>query len=295
MPFDSSFVGTVLGPFEYEVNAGWTMAYAAAIGEMSPVYVDSLREGGLLAHPVFPVCFVWKGIAELDVRLRKSALERDEAVRRVHATQDMILHRPLRADETVTTRATLIAAEQRKPGTYIVTCYETADADGAPISTVYWGQIYRNVELLGGGRRIAELPDAPQAGKWDGHPRGEFAVPISAGLAHIYTACARQANAVNIHTDTAIAKRAGLPAPILMGTATLALSVSKIATAEAGGDPARVARICGRFGGMVLMPSEIMVRIMTRENTPAGPAIFFETLSAEGGRAIRDGVVVLRS
>jgi hypothetical protein len=46
---------------------------------------------------------------------------------------------------------------------------------------------------------------------------------------------------------------------------------------------------------MVLMPSEIMVRIMTRAKTVDGDAIFFETLSAEGGRAIRDGVVALRN
>jgi len=44
----------------------------------------------------------------------------------------------------------------------------------------------------------------------------------------------------------------------------------------------------------VLMPSEIMVRIMRRDKTAEGDAIFFETLSAEGGRAIRDGVVLLR-
>lgn len=34
---------------------------------------------------------------------------------------------------------------------------------------------------------------------------------------------------------------------------------------------------------------------MTREKGSAGAAIFFETISAEGGRAIRDGVVLLRS
>jgi acyl dehydratase len=295
MPFDSSLVGTVLGPFEYDVDTGWTMAYAAGLGDLSPIYVDSLRSGGLFAHPVFPVCFVWKGMAELDQKMRSSPLRPDEAVRRVHATQDMILHRPLHVPARVTTRAMLIAAERRKPGTYIVTRYETVDADSAPLATVYWGQIYRNVELAGEDRRDAQLPAAPQPGKWDGHPRGEFALPIPAALGHVYTACARQANAVNIHTDTGVARRAGLPAPILMGTASLALSVSKIVTVEAGGDPERVGRIYGRFGAMVLMPSEISVRIMTREKTADGTTIFFETLSADGGRAIRDGVVMLRS
>lgn len=41
----------------------------------------------------------------------------------------------------------------------------------------------------------------------------------AAGCGHVYTACARQANSVSIHTDTAVAKREGPPAPILMGTA----------------------------------------------------------------------------
>jgi acyl dehydratase len=295
MPFDSGLVGTKLGPFEYQVDTGWTMGYAAGLGDMSPVYVDSLRPGGLDAHPVFPVCFVWNGLAELDQRLRNSPLERDEAVRRVHATQDMILHRTLHPPEKVTMRGMLIGVERRKPGTYIVTRYETEDASGSPVSSVYWGQIYRNVDLIGPDSPPPDVPAAPQPGKWDGHPRGEFAIPIPAALGHVYTACARQSNAVNIHTDTAVAKRAGLPAPILMGTATLALSVSKIVTAEAGGDPERVARVYGRFGAMVLMPSEIMVRIMTRAKTVDGDAIFFETLSAEGGRAIRDGVVALRN
>ena len=81
MPFDSGLVGTSLGPFEYQVEAGWTMAYAAGIGDMSPVYIDSLRRGGFVAHPLFPVCFVWNGLAELDQKLRASPLIPDEAMR----------------------------------------------------------------------------------------------------------------------------------------------------------------------------------------------------------------------
>ena len=294
MPFDSTLVGTVVGPFQDEVDAGWTMAYAAGLGDMNPAYVDSLRAARLLVHPVFPVCFAWKGMAALDRTLRNSPLQPNESVARVHATQDMMLHRPLSIPVTVLTRAMLIAAERRSAGTYIVTRYETADTKGSPVATIYWGQIYRNVDLLGANRRTAELPTVPKPAKWDGHPRGEFALSISAGLGHVYTACARQTNSINIHTDTAFAKRAGLPAPILMGSATLALSVSRIVTAEAGGDPSRVARIYARFGAMVPMPSEIMVRIMTREKSSSGATIFFETLSADGGRAIRDGVVLLR-
>jgi hypothetical protein len=45
---------------------------------------------------------------------------------------------------------------------------------------------------------------------------------------------------------------------------------------------------------MVLMPSEIEVRISAHEQGAAGKTVFLEVLSADGGRAIRDGFVVLR-
>ncbi|MGB6565267.1 MAG: MaoC/PaaZ C-terminal domain-containing protein, partial [Candidatus Binataceae bacterium] len=97
-----------------------------------------------------------------------------------------------------------------------------------------------------------------------------------------------------IHTDLATAKKAGLPGTILHGTATLAMAASRVIAAAAGGDPARVERIHARFGAMVLMPSEIEVRISAHEQSASGKTVFFEVLSAEGGRAIRDGFVVLR-
>ena len=91
-----------------------------------------------------------------------------------------------------------------------------------------------------------------------------------------------------------MAAKAGLPAIILHGTATLALAVSRIVQAEAGNDPERVTEIHARFGAMVLMPSEVLVRVNGREKCDGGEAVFFETISANGGRAIRDGLVMLR-
>ena len=72
------------------------------------------------------------------------------------------------------------------------------------------------------------------------------------------------------------------------------MAASRVIAAEAAGNPARVARIHARFGAMVLMPSGVEVRIPARERSAGGKTIFFEVLSADGGRAIRDGFVVLR-
>jgi len=61
-------VGITTGPREHAVDARWLMAYAAALGETAPEYLDTTRPGGLLAHPLFPVCYEWP--LALDVRAR---------------------------------------------------------------------------------------------------------------------------------------------------------------------------------------------------------------------------------
>jgi acyl dehydratase len=120
----------------------------------------------------------------------------------------------------------------------------------------------------------------------------ESAVDVPAGMAHIYTECARIFNP--IHTDALVARAAGLPEIILHGTATLAMAISRIVESEAGKDPARVERIAARFGAMVTMPSTLTIRVLAREDSADSAVIFFETLSGEGRLAIRDGIVMLR-
>jgi acyl dehydratase len=119
-------------------------------------------------------------------------------------------------------------------------------------------------------------------------------VPIATGAAHVYTECARIWNP--IHTDAAVAESAGLPAIILHGTATLALAVSRVVAAEARDEPERVVRVAGRFGAMVLMPSEIVVRILARRNHARGiDGVHFEVRNHDGAPAVRDGFIALRT
>src|SRR5262249_9422588 len=122
-------------------------------------------------------------------------------------------------------------------------------------------------------------------------PRAEIPLVVSAGAAHVYTECARIFNPV--HTDAAVAAGAGLPGIILHGTATMAMAVSKIVGAEAAYRPERVRRVYGRFAAMVRMPSMTTVRIKSRTAVAGDEAVSFEVLNADGGAAIRDGMVVL--
>ena len=291
MPLSSNLVGTWSVPFASTVDARWTMAYAAALGDAMPCYIDTYR--GVLAHPLFPVCFEWSVQVAMREQFEKFALTRQEAMRGVHATHDTVLYRAIRPPETLTTQLTVAGVERRKPGAYLVTRLDTVDGAGKPVCTTWYGAIYRGVEVDGPDfpAKFAPAPEQPIVEA--GEPLEESRVDVPAGMAHVYTECARIFNP--IHTDASVARAAGLPSIILHGTATLALAVSRIVESQARHDPARVTRVAGRFGAMVPMPSTLTVRVLNRDDSAQSSSVFFEVLNEEGRLAIRDGLVVVRA
>ena len=289
MPLDSAMVGSKVDSIANEIDTRWAMAYAASLGDYLPCYLDTRQPAGIVAHPMFAVCFEWPAAGSIRHKAR-GTLSRDEAARSVHATHHTIIHRLVHPPEHLITSAKLLGIERRKPGAYEVAKFETVDDRGEPVCTTYYGNLYREVDVKGPDRP-AKTPQLPTMTDVRATPK-EVRVPIGAGAAHIYTECARIWNP--IHTDAATAANAGLPGLILHGTATLAMAVSRIIEAEAGGDPAKVAQVYGRFGAMVLMPSEVLVRIIGREQSNDGEAVFFEAINQDG-RAIRDGVIILRN
>jgi len=288
MPLQSSIVGSAGAPMVTGIDSRWTMAYAAALGDARPCYLDTNR--GVVAHPMFPVCFEWPVQVAMRAQFEQAtSLTRAEAMRGVHATHDTVLHRAIQPPERLTTWLTVAGVERRKPGAYMVTRLDTVDEAGQPVCTSWYGAIYRGVEVEGPDAPAKLAPTPAQPIVEAGEPLSECQVEVPAGMAHIYTECARIFNP--IHTDASVARAAGLPEIILHGTATLAMAVSRIVESEAAKDPARVGRVAGRFGAMVPMPSTLTVRVLARE----GAVVFFEVLSGEGRLAIRDGMVVLRA
>ena len=93
MPLSSATVGTLGEPLVHEIDARWTMAYAAGLGDTLPCYLDTRRPEGVVAHPLFPVCCKWPVILGLRGHPGNRSLTADERLRSVHATHDLTLHR----------------------------------------------------------------------------------------------------------------------------------------------------------------------------------------------------------
>lgn len=286
MPCDSRIVGQSLGPLEIDVDPFWTMAYAAGIGDSSARYLDSTRADGLLAHPVFPVCLATRVRWQMEPMFLAAGLTPEESIRSVHVTQEMICHRAIRPPEKLLVTATVTALQRRRAGTYLLTRYDISDQAGAAVSTINWGRLWRDVAMTGPEHPAPPLPSCEPRGE----ARAMFRIPIAPTAAIVYTACARADNQMSFHTDTGAANRSGLRAPLLMGVATLAMSVSRIIESEAGGDPERIERISCRFGAMVFMPNELTLTLYTG----SADRIAFELANGAGEPAIRDGIVTLR-
>jgi acyl dehydratase len=272
----SDIVGREAGAHEQRIDARWLMAYSAALGERDPRYYDTAA--GVLAHPLFPVCYEWPATREVRDR---AGLERLNA-RLVHAQHDLVIHRLPKAAEKLNISGKVVAALQRRPGALVVFRISARDAQGELVSVTDFTALYRGVELQGGDRSI-EAPEDPPTHA-NALPRvGE--ITVSATAAHVYTECARIWNP--IHTDVAYARAAGLPDIILHGTATLALSVSRVLLALRV-EPAAVRRVRCRFAGMVTMPCTLAVHA-SRE----GDELLFDTRNERADAVIERGSVTL--
>jgi acyl dehydratase len=256
---NAEIVGRETGPDEQGIDARWLMAYSAGLGE---------RE---FPHPLFPVCYEWPATRRLRERAGLVPID----ARLVHAQHDLTIHRAPKEEKLFIT-GKVVAALQRKPGTLVVYRFITRDEKKELVSTTDFSALYRDVKLEGADRTLAPVEDPPRH-EQKLNPVGE--IVVNATAAHVYTECARIWNP--IHTDIAYARAAGLPDIILHGTATLALSVSKVLSSL---ELNPIRRIRCRFAGMVMMPSTLAVHAAR-----AGQAIAFETRGARGDAVIERG------
>ena len=269
MPLPASLIGIATEPVIHPVDSRWLMAYAASIGSHDACYLDTRRDGGVVGHPLFPVCLEWPAVLALRDRLLSAGLTSEEAARGVHYTHDLTVHRLARPGDRLSTTARLASVSAKRSGALAVIELVTVDESGQPVATTMMGTVYRDTPVAGAADLGAVVPRRhtvpAQPSTSDARdPSGRFAyrLPIHHNAAHVYTECARIWNP--IHTDPRTAERAGLPGIILHGTATLAMAISGVVSQEASGQPQRIRHIGARFVGMVPIPTEIEIRILDR-------------------------------
>lgn len=293
MAIPTDMADSTAGPMQHDVDERWVMAYAAAIDDLSSRYLDTTREDGLVAHPVFPVCVEWPVIVQARSGYTRFGVSSAEVRTGVHATHDLVIHRAIRPGDRLSTSLETVGVVGIRPGAMVTTRLRTVDGDGRPVATTTQDGIHLGVPTTGPDRPDPDSPPPIEGVDRSGEPE-EHRIEIDGGRAHLYTECARIWNP--IHTDRAVALAAGLPDIILHGTANLAYGVSA-ALATTGAEPTEVRRIRCRFRAMVLLPSNLTVRVWPTQSVPIDgverAVVAFEVLNASGDPAVEDGLLVL--
>jgi acyl dehydratase len=284
MPLDAALVGLEFGRIDAMCDARWAMAYAAGVPDERPELYDTTAD--LVVHPLFPVAAEWELLVQH--RSVSSAMESHEIVRGVHAAHDLIIERPIPIGERLTIAARVVAVDRRSAGASQQTLLEATGADGDVVWRTLLTSVFRGVELDGEPTAVdLEWPALPPRAVVGGTSLATRSSQVRSIDAHVYTECARIWNP--IHTDVAVARAAGLAAPILHGTATLARAVTMCADIT-GGRLEDVARIGGSFGAMVALDSTIQIRVLDQVDG----TVWFDVVNHEGQRAIRDGCIQFR-
>ncbi len=284
MPLRSTAIGHAFDPVTVRPDARWCMAFAAGVPDDRPELYAT--DGHLLVHPLFAVAPEWELIVAN--RSLPAGMTPDEARRGIHVGHDLVLHHPVHAGEELSVQAHVTAVSRRPAGATQELLFVATDASGAVVWRTRFASLFLGVELEGEPASTdVEWPATPAlASAHNLEPIAVRQSTVAVLDAHVYSGCARIWHP--IHTDVVAARAAGLPAPILHGTATLARAVS-IVTDLAGVALGDVCRVAGRFGAMVALGSTIEVRLLGR----VGHTLTFDVLEQGGERAISSGQLQL--
>ena len=285
MPIRASALGAELEPCTVEVTTRMTLAFAAGVGDVGARTFDDAGDPPLVAPPAFCARLEW-GVL---LRGRNDLLGVDdsERLRGVHVEQDSTFHRPIRPGDRLTTRARVVEIRSTSAGALVRTLFSTSTATGDdPVVTSWQSSIYRGVAVGGASGTLLSPPAFPNA---PADLPGRRSIPVAREAAHVYTECADIWNP--IHSERAVALRAGLPDVILHGTASWAMAGREIVTLYAGGDPTRLKRLRTRFKAPII-PGHPM---SLRHGEVGGGEVHFRVLNHDGAVALADGFASIGS
>ncbi len=295
MDIDPKFVGTAINKYKTRITWRQMTNYAASIKDSNIFYLNDEREGGLVAHPMFPVAINWPIIENIAEFIDDKTFPSNVLSTGVHYTEHLILHRLIKPKDRVTLTGQIAAILPHRAGSHFIGEFNAIDKKGNSIYTEYSGMMLRGVNCLKEGNSLSDMPIPPtlKSELWQETPLWIHSEYIYPWLPFVYDGCT---NIVfPIHTSQKFAHLMKLPGIILQGTATLAIAVSKMIEKESKGDPTRVKEIYCQFTGMVLPETEIKIQLVHRRLKDEETWLFFNVLNGEGKKAISNGFIRLNA
>ena len=205
-------LGSRIGPFEDGLGPERLQSFAAATNETSPSVL-----AGESVPPLAVVTLLWdaQGAGRFD--LVPSWLQ-NAATSAVHGEHDVVVHRRLVPDETLSTWVEGSSARPAGRNAAVTLRYTTYDAGGELVAEQWWTTMWLGVacEATGGPPPGHAFPDAARP-----HPIGHWREHVDEDMARRYAVVSGDWSAH--HFEVEAARRTGSDRAFLHGLCTMAL------------------------------------------------------------------------
>lgn len=274
MGLNTALVGKTYDTSTFEVTTEAIEKYARATNDFNERYLSG---DDVVAPPVFPVVPAFGSFmsAAMDPELGADLL------RLVHAGEEHVFHRPIRAGDVLTVAAELESVEEKETGeTFTVKATET-NQHGEVVAEVRGTMFIRGSGSgkRGGGSAASEAREVVY----------EETTKVDEDQTQRYAEASGDHNP--IHLDENVAMMAGLPGIILHGMCTMAIAAKGAVDGLAGGDPERIRRVAVRLSKPVLPGQELTTRYWRKTESDGVATYGFETYNPDGAAVIKDGEV----
>ncbi|TQL67979.1 acyl dehydratase [Nocardioides albertanoniae] len=286
MSLDRSVIGVRSEPTSRSWTSADTLLYALGVGAGHDDPLSDLRyttEHGddtcqeQKVLPTFGVMATW------GTRRGGRPMGDFDPAMLVHAEQEVVLHRPLRPDGTVSVTSQVTGMYDKGKGALVTSESEAVDpGTGEAVVTTRSSVFIRGEGGFGGDpgpRSVSPIPERD--------PDELVSMPTWPGQALLY----RLSGDRNpLHSDPRFSARGGFERPILHGLCTYGVTGRALVTAIAGGDGDAMSSMSGRFSSPVL-PGEVLQVAMWHvdEGTTA-----FQTRKEDGTVVLDRGLATWR-
>ncbi|WP_127817816.1 MaoC family dehydratase [Microbacterium sp. CPCC 204701] len=200
----------------------------------------------------------------------------------VHAEQTVVFHGPVPTAGSAKAVSTLTHVYDKAKSALLVQESVATDAvTGAPLATTTGTFMVSGEGGFGGDR-------GPKAPEWTPPDRSadhqvEYATRADQPLLYRLTGDRNP-----LHSDPAVARRAGFPRPIMHGMCTYGFTCRALVATAAGGDPDRLRTMSARFSKPALPGTVLTVEVWTH-----GHDVWFRTLDGDGEVVLDRGVATI--
>ncbi len=279
MGMNKAVIGKVHPPGTMDINPKDFTYYAVSTNDYdNPYYWEESREGGIMAPPMFAVCY--SGICVPAVILDKELGM--NVFLMVHGEEDIKFHQPVKAGMKITSQAKVVDIVDKGSGELCQFTVTSKDQNGGLVAEATYGFFVR-----GGGSGKKDEKKEPEPGP--GKILFEVKKKVMSHQSYIYAWASGDHNFIHVNPNAAV-QMAKLPGIILQGLCSMALCQNAIVDNLCPGrNPANLKRLAVRFSRPVLPNDEIT--IYGWELKGGSPrTIGFEAKKQDGTPVIKNGI-----